>query len=570
MRQSKMFVPTLREMPSEAEALSHQMLLRGGFIRQLAAGIYAFLPLAERVLKKLRKIIREELTQIGAQEMEMPNLLPTDLWEQSGRLDTYGPSLYRLKDRNQRGYLLSPNHEEAFTQLIGNDVTSYKRLPLNLFQIQKKYRDEKRPRYGLLRSREFLMKDAYSFHATAESLDATYRDYEKAYHQIFQRCELDFRSVLGDSGSMGGQDSKEFMALSAIGEDTLVYSSDSGYAANLDMATALYTGRKTHVSQEPLEKVATPGQKTIPEVAAFLQVPPERVIKSLLYMADGEPILVLVRGDHEVNEVKLKNYLQVAFLVEATEEEALAILNVPFGAIGPVGLTEEVKIYGDQHVRDMANAVAGANEADHHYLHVNPGRDFEAAGYADLRFVKEGEPSPDGQGQLIFAKGIELGHILKLGTRYTEAMDTGWVLDENGQEVPLQMGWYGIGVSRLLAAIVEQHANQEGINWPKQLAPFDLHLVQMNMQDEYQTRLTDELEIELESHGFDCLVDDRNERAGVKFADADLIGCPLRITIGKKAIENVVEIKIKETGAMVEVRKEELVDTIHILTGSMA
>ncbi|MGC6769985.1 proline--tRNA ligase [Enterococcus sp. LJL51] len=567
MKQSKMLIPTLREVPNDAEVLSHQILLRAGYIRQVSAGIYSYLPLANRVLAKLKKIMREEFDKIGAVEMLMPSLLPAELWKESGRYETYGPNLYRLKDRNERDYLLGPTHEETFTELIRDEVNSYKKLPLNLYQIQTKYRDEKRPRFGLLRGREFIMKDGYSFHANDESLDEAYKDYEKAYSAIFERCGLEFRAIIGDGGAMGGKDSKEFMAISDIGEDTICYSTEGDYAANLEMATSLYTPKKSHESQVDLEKVATPNVGTIQEVAEFFEIEPQKIIKSVLFIADEAPVMVLVRGDHEVNDVKLKNFLNADFLEEATEEDVKKYIGADFGSIGPVGLAEEVKLYADFHVQDLANAVAGANETGYHLKNVNLERDIQPLSYEDLRFVQEGDPSPDGNGVLAFTKGIEIGHIFKLGTRYSEAMGAN-VLDENGREIPVIMGCYGIGVSRLLSAIVEQNADENGINWPKGTAPFDLHVVQMNIKDDYQIRLAQEVEELMNAAGYEVLVDDRNERAGVKFADADLIGCPIRITVGKKAVDGVVEVKIKKTGEMLEVRKEELENTLSILLNS--
>ena len=558
MKQSKMLIPTLREVPNDAEVLSHQILLRAGYIRQVAAGIYSYLPLANRVLEKLKTIMREEFEKIDAVEMLMPALLPAELWKESGRYETYGPNLYRLKDRNDRDYILGPTHEETFTELIRDEINSYKRLPLNLYQIQTKYRDEKRPRSGLLRGREFIMKDGYSFHADEASLDQSYRDYEKAYSRIFERCGLEFRAIIGDGGAMGGKDSKEFMAISEIGEDTICYSTESDYAANLEMATSLYTPKKSHETQLDLEKIATPEVGTIAEVANFFEVEPQRIIKSVLFIADEEPVMVLVRGDHDVNDVKLKNFLGADFLDEATEEDARRVLGAGFGSIGPVNVSEDVKIYADLAVQDLANAIVGANED------VNPDRDFQPISYEDLRFVQEGDPSPDGNGVLAFTKGIEIGHIFKLGTRYSDAMGA-TVLDENGREKSVIMGCYGIGVSRLLSAIVEQNADERGINWPTGIAPFDLHVVQMNVKDEYQTKLSQEVEAMMTEAGYEVLVDDRNERAGVKFADADLIGCPIRITVGKKAVDGVVEVKIKRTGEMLEVRKEELESTLSIL-----
>lgn len=564
MRQSKMLIPTLREVPNDAEVLSHQILLRAGYIRQVSAGIYSYLPLANRVLEKLKTIMREEFEKIGAVEMLMPAILPAELWQESGRYETYGPNLYRLNDRNDRQMILGPTHEETFTELIRDEVNSYKKLPLNLYQIQAKYRDEKRPRFGLLRGREFIMKDAYSFHASQESLDETYKDYEKAYTEIFKRCGLEFRAIIGDGGAMGGKDSKEFMAISEIGEDTICYSTESDYAANLEMATSYYVPKKSHETQLEMEKKETPDVKTIEEVAAFFDVQPQKIIKSVLFTADEQPVLVLVRGDHEVNDVKLKNFLGADFLEEATEEEAKNYLGADFGSVGPIGVAEEVKVYADRHVEDLANAIAGANETGYHYINVNPERDFNVLAYEDLRFVQEGDPSPDNNGVLAFTRGIEIGHIFKLGTRYSESMGA-TVLDENGREKHVIMGCYGIGVSRLLSAIVEQNADENGIHWPKGIAPFDLHVVQMNLKDEFQTNLTNEVEKAMNEAGYQVLVDDRNERAGVKFADSDLIGCPIRITVGKKAVDGIVEVKIKKTGEMVEVRKEELVNTLPIL-----
>lgn len=564
MRQSQMLIPTLREVPNDAEVLSHQILLRAGYIRQVSAGIYSYLPLANRVLEKLKTIMREEFEKIGAVEMLMPAILPAELWQESGRYETYGPNLYRLNDRNDRQMILGPTHEETFTELIRDEVNSYKKLPLNLYQIQAKYRDEKRPRFGLLRGREFIMKDAYSFHASQESLDETYKDYEKAYTEIFKRCGLEFRAIIGDGGAMGGKDSKEFMAISEIGEDTICYSTESDYAANLEMATSYYVPKKSHETQLEMEKKETPDVKTIEEVAAFFDVQPQKIIKSVLFTADEQPVLVLVRGDHEVNDVKLKNFLGADFLEEATEEEAKNYLGADFGSVGPIGVAEEVKVYADRHVQDLANAIAGANETGYHYINVNPERDFNVLAYEDLRFVQEGDPSPDNNGVLAFTRGIEIGHIFKLGTRYSESMGA-TVLDENGREKHVIMGCYGIGVSRLLSAIVEQNADENGIRWPKGIAPFDLHVVQMNLKDEFQTNLTNEVEKAMNEAGYQVLVDDRNERAGVKFADSDLIGCPIRITVGKKAVDGIVEVKIKKTGEMVEVRKEELVNTLPIL-----
>ncbi|MBE9389241.1 proline--tRNA ligase [Vagococcus salmoninarum] len=564
MKQSKMLIPTLREVPTDAEVISHQMLLRGGYIRQVSSGVYSYLPLAVRVLEKIKQIMREEFEAISASEMLMPALIPAELWEKSGRYDTYGPLLMKLKDRHGRNYLLGPTHEETFTELIKNEITSYKRLPFSLYQIQTKYRDEKRPRFGLLRGREFIMKDGYSFHATEESLDEGYREYEKAYNRIFERCGLEFRGIIGDGGAMGGSDSKEFMAISEKGEDTICYSSTGDYAANLEMATSFYTPNNSHAAVLELEKIATPAVETIEEVSDFLNVSAKEIIKSVLFMADEEPVLVLVRGDHEVNDVKLKNYLNADFLEPATPEEAAKYFGAEFGSIGPVNLPEEVKLYADLYVEDMENAVVGANETGAHLINANPGRDFTALAYEDFRFVQEGDLAPDGEGVLKFTKGIEIGHIFKLGTRYSESMGA-TVLDENGRDIPVIMGCYGIGVSRLVSAIVEQYADESGMKWPKGIAPFDLHIVPINVKDEYQMKLAQEIEEGMVNAGYQVLIDDRKERAGVKFTDADLIGLPIRITIGKKAVDGIVEVKIRQTGETLEVRKEELASTLSIL-----
>ncbi|MGO3733205.1 MAG: proline--tRNA ligase [Vagococcus sp.] len=564
MKQSKLFMPTLREVPSDAEVISHKMLLRGGYIRQVSSGYYSYLPLAYKVIKKLETIMREEFDAIDANEMLMPAVIPAELWRESGRYDTYGDGLMKLNDSNGKDFILGPTHEETFTDLIRNDINSYKKLPMYLYQIQPKYRDEKRPRFGLLRGREFIMKDAYSFHATVESLNEGFKDFEKAYMSIFKRCGLDFRVIIGDGGAMGSNDSKEFMAISDIGEDTIVYSEESDYAANIEMATSLYTSKKSHESLAEIEKVSTPNVGTIAEVCDYLKIEPEKTIKSLFFIADEQPVMVLVRGDHDANEVKIKNYLGATSLETATEEETTKHLGAGFGSLGPVGLPDTVKLIADLYIQDMANSVVGANETDYHMINVTPGRDFVPEEYVDVRTVLEGELSPDGQGTLKFAKGIELGHIFKLGTFYSDSMNAK-VLDENGREIPVQMGSYGIGVSRLLAAIAEQNADDEGINWPSDIAPFDVHIIPINPKDDSQWSLALDIEREMESRGYDVLLDDRKERPGVKFKDADLVGAPFRITVGKKAEESIVEVKIKKTDEMLEIRRDELYDTLNIL-----
>ncbi|MEZ7548731.1 MULTISPECIES: proline--tRNA ligase [Streptococcus] len=615
MKQSKMLIPTLREMPSDAQVISHALMLRAGYVRQVSAGVYSYLPLANRVIEKAKRIMREEFDKIGAVEMLAPALLSADLWRESGRYETYGEDLYKLKNREKSDFILGPTHEETFTAIVRDSVKSYKQLPLNLYQIQPKYRDEKRPRNGLLRTREFIMKDAYSFHANYDSLDVAYDEYKSAYEKIFTRSELDFKAIIGDGGAMGGKDSQEFMAITpdrtdlnrwvvldksvasfdeipedvqeairteltswmVSGEDTIAYSSESSYAANLEMATDEYKPAGRVVTEEEVARVSTPDCKTIDEVAAFLGLDESQTIKTLVYMADESPVVALLVGNDQLNEVKLKNYLAADFFDVASEDEVRQLLGAGFGSLGPVNLPEGVRIIADRKVQDLANAVVGANEDGYHLTGVNPGRDFTAE-YVDIREVREGEISPDGQGVLKFARGIEIGHIFKLGTRYSDSMNAN-VLDENGRAVPMIMGCYGIGVSRLLSAVMEQHARlfvnktpkgefryAWGINFPKELAPFDVHLIPVNVKDEEALTLTDQIEANLLSAGYEVLVDDRNERAGVKFSDSDLIGLPIRVTVGKKAAEGIVEVKIKATGDTIEVHADNLLETLSILT----
>ncbi|MBC1722173.1 proline--tRNA ligase [Listeria seeligeri] len=566
MRQTMTFIPTLKEVPADAEVKSHQLLLRAGFIRQTASGIYSYLPLATLTLRKIETIIREELEAVGAAELLMPALQPAELWQESGRWNDYGPELMRLKDRASRDFALGPTHEEVITALLRDEIKSYKRLPLTLYQIQTKFRDEKRPRFGLLRGREFIMKDAYSFHATNESLDEVYDLMHQAYSNIFTRCGLEFRSVIADSGSIGGKETQEFVALSDIGEDTIAYSDASDYAANVEMAPVLHMEKKSHELEKELEKVTTSDQKTIADIVTFLEVPIEKTMKSMLYQVDEEVIMVLVRGDHEVNDIKIKNALDATNVELVDPVVAVELLGANFGSLGPIGVPENVRIFADNAVKDLVNAVAGANEDGFHYINVNPTRDFEVVSYFDLRMIQVGDLSPDGQGVIKFAEGIEVGHIFKLGTKYSQAMNA-TVLDENGRAQPIIMGCYGIGVSRILSAIAEQSNDENGLVWDKKISPFDLHLIPVNMKSEEQVAFAETLYQSLQQAGFSVLIDDRSERAGVKFADADLIGLPIRITVGKKAAEGIVEVKIRKTGEMIEVRQDELLNTLPILFG---
>ncbi len=560
MKQSKMLIPTLREVPADAEIKSHQLLLRAGYIRQNASGIYSYLPLANKVLKKIEHIIREEMDNSGSVELLMPALQQAELWQESGRWYSYGPELMRLNDRNDREFALGATHEEVITSLIRDEIKSYKRLPLSLYQIQTKFRDEKRPRFGILRGREFIMKDAYSFHSSQESLGEVYDAIFQAYCNIFERCGLNFRAVIADSGAMGGKDTHEFMALSEVGEDTIAYSTESSYAANIEMAPVITSYEKEDKPHGVLEKVKTENVKTIEQVASFLNVAENKCIKSLLFKVDEGHVLVLVRGDHEVNDIKLKNLLEATNVELADAAETKTILGCSVGSLGPIGV-KDVQVIADSAVQYIVNGVCGANDEDYHYINVNPDRDFAVSQYADLRFIQEGDVSPDGKGSIVFAKGIEVGHVFKLGTRYSEAMGASY-LDENGRSQSIIMGCYGIGVSRTMAAVVEQFNDEKGIVWPKAIAPFDLHLITVNVKDEAQTELTDKLYKSLKDNRYDVLVDDRAERAGVKFADSDLIGLPIRITVGKKAAEGIVELKERSNGEVHEVHVDELLETI--------
>ncbi|MGA3600859.1 proline--tRNA ligase [Lysinibacillus agricola] len=562
MKQSKTLIPTLREVPADAEVKSHKQLLRAGFIRQNTSGVYSYLPLAKRVLTKIENIIREEMEAINSIELLMPSLQSAELWQESGRWEKYGPELMRLKDRHDRDFALGPTHEEVITTLVRDEIKSYKKLPLTLYQIQTKFRDEKRPRFGLLRGREFIMKDAYSFHATRESLDETYDDMYRAYSNIFSRLGLNYRAVIADAGSIGGKGTHEFMVLSEIGEDTIAYSDTSNYAANIEMAEVLVDYQPSDEALKDLEKVATPDQKTIEEVSAFLNVEPSTVIKSLVFDVDGELVVVLARGDHEINDIKLKNALNADSVELASEEAIRNLLGCGVGSIGPVKLPVDIKVVADNAIKSIRNGVAGANEDGFHLVSVNPERDFAINEYLDIRFIQEGDPSPDGQGTIKFAEGIEVGHIFKLGTTYSAKMN-GTFLDEQGKTQPFIMGCYGIGVSRILAAVAEHFQDENGFIWPTQLSPYDIHVVPVNTKDETQVALADELYGLLKSYRFDVLIDDRAERAGVKFADADLIGLPVRVTVGKKATEGIVEVKFRQTGETFEWKKEEVIDRLN-------
>lgn len=561
MKQSKVFIPTRRDVPAEAEALSHQLLLKAGLIKQSTSGIYSYLPLASRVLNNISKIIREEMESIDAVEILMPALQQAELWEESGRWGAYGPELMRLKDRNGREFALGPTHEEVVTSIVRDELKSYKQLPLTLFQIQSKFRDEKRPRFGLLRGREFIMKDAYSFHADEASLDETYQDMYNAYDRIFKRVGINARPVVADSGAIGGNHTHEFMALSEIGEDTIVYSEQSDYAANIEKAEVVYHPNEKHTEVAELEKIETPNVKTAQELADFLNRRVDEIVKSMIFKIDGEFIMFLIRGHHELNDVKVKAFFETDNVEMATQDEIVNLLGANPGSLGPVH-DKDIRIFADNYVKDLNNLVVGANEDGFHYINANLDRDYKVDGFGDFRFILEGEPLSDGSGEAKFAEGIEVGQVFKLGTKYSEAMNATF-LDNQGKAKPLIMGCYGIGVSRTLSAIVEQNNDENGIIWPKSVTPFDLHLITINPKKDEQLELGDQLYKELQQQ-YDVLYDDRKDRAGVKFNDADLIGLPIRIVVGKNASEGIVEVKVRQTGESEDVHINDL--NTHIAT----
>ena len=567
MQQSKILIPTKKEAPSDAEALSHKMMVRAGYIYQVSAGVWAYLPMAYRVIRKVENIIRQEMEKAGAVEMMMPALLPADLWKESGRYESYGDNLFKLKDRRDRDFIMGPTHEETFTEVIRDSIKSYKKLPLVVYQLQDKFRDEDRPRYGILRGKEFEMLDGYSFSADQAGLDQAYDLQARAYRNIFDRIGLDYKVILADSGTMGGKNSQEFSAPAEVGEDIIAYT-DGDYAANLEKATSKFTGVQQTAEPEKLEKKPTPGAHSVDEAAESLGIDSNQIIKTMFYMAkmseeETQPVLVLMRGNDEVNEAKLKDELGCEELELADEEDAVKYLGAHPGSLGPVGVGEDVKIYADNYVKVMVNMACGANDDGHHYINANIDRDFRVDQFGDFRNVKEGEIAPDGY-PIKFTPGIEIGHIFKLGTHYSKKLGA-QVLDNNGRLVDVIMGSYGIGVSRLLSAVAEQTADDNGLVWPDSIAPFDVHVIPVNAKKADQMEMANELTVALEKAGYDVLVDDRKERAGVKFADSDLIGIPIRITVGKKASDGIVEVKIRETGETVEVKTEEVVNTVAIL-----
>lgn len=562
MRFSKYYIKTLKETPKEAEVISHQLMMRSSMIKKLASGVYTYLPLGLKALKKVENIVREEMERAGAQEILMPVIQPAELWMESGRWDAMGSEMFRLKDRHDRDFILGPTHEEVITDIVRNDISSYKSLPLNLFQIQNKFRDERRPRFGLMRGREFLMKDAYSFHETTECLDAEFESMKVAYSRVFERCGLTFRPVEADSGAIGGTGSQEFHVLAESGEDAIIYCDSCDYAANIETADSKIASTEKEVVREA-KLIETPNVYKIEEVVEFLKVPAEKTVKAMMYkdMGTDEIIMVLIRGDFEVNEVKLKNKVGAVDVTLLTDEE-IESAGLIKGYIGPFGAElKDIKIVADPTIIDISNHTAGGNQKDTHYIDLNYGRDYTAHLVADIRTVKTGEECLKCNGHLKVARGIECGHIFKLGTKYSEALKA-TVLDRDGKSRTLIMGCYGIGVSRTMAAAIEQNYDENGIIWPTVIAPFVVDVIPANIKDEVQLATAEKIYAELLNEKIDVMIDDRNEKPGFKFKDADLIGFPFKVVCGKRAVEGIVEVKIRRTNETLEVPVEDAVKTI--------
>jgi prolyl-tRNA synthetase len=565
MRFSKSFIKTLKETPKEAETASHKLLLRASMIKKLTSGVYTYLPLGYKALKKVENIVREEMDRAGAQEILMPVLQPAELWKESGRWEVMGPLMMKLQDRNKRDFVLGPTHEEVITDLIRNEISSYKSLPLNLYQIQTKFRDEIRPRFGLMRGREFVMKDAYSFHTSQESLDEEFLNMRDAYSRIFSRCGLKFRPVEADSGAIGGSGSQEFHVLAESGEDEIIYCDSCEYAANVETATS-------KVEPAPVEElkaaelIDTPNVSKIDDIVNYLNIPYSKTVKAMMYrdMGTDQVYMVLMRGDYEVNETKLRNVINAVDVTLLTDEE-LVKHGLIKGFIGPYGIElKDIKIIADEEVTKINNHTAGGNKLDTHYINVNYGRDYTADIVADVKTVKPGETCPRCGGKLHSARGIEVGHIFKLGTKYSQALNATY-LDDKGESKVMIMGCYGIGVSRTLASAIEQNNDEFGIIWPSALAPYVVDVIPANIKNEDQVKVAEEIYNALLADGIDSMIDDRDERPGFKFKDADLIGFPFKVVSGKKAGEGIVELKIRRTGETLEVSKDEVVAKVREL-----
>ena len=559
MRMSRMLMPTLKEVPSDAEITSHQLMLRAGMIRKMASGIYNQLPMGIRVFRKVEDIIREEMNAKGAQEISCALLVPAELWQESGRWDVMGPEMFRLKDRNGRDYCLGPTHEETFTHIVRNEITSYKQLPLNLYQIETKFRDERRPRFGVMRTRNFTMKDAYSFDADQEGLDKSYDDMFDAYTRIFARCELDNSPVQADSGAMGGSASAEFMVKSEVGEDEIVFCSGCDYAANIEKATSVNHKASTEEMKE-MSEIETPNVHTIEELQDFFKMDAGQFAKTLIYYADGKTVAVVVRGDRDVNETKVANAIGGAVEFELASEDTIkAVTGAEVGFAGPIGIKADY-LFIDQEVVDQRNVIVGANKTGYHIQNANFGRDFEGQ-VGDFRNVQEGDKCPKCGQPLEIMRGVEVGHIFKLGTKYSESMGATF-LDQNGKSQPIIMGCYGIGVERTVAAVIEQHYDENGIIWPLAIAPYHVVVVPVNVKKEEHLENAEKIYKELEAAGVEVLLDDRNERAGFKFKDSDLLGIPMRITVGKDIVDGKVEFKLRKEADKEIISVDEVLDRV--------
>lgn len=563
MKMSKMYMPTLKEDPSEAEIASHKLLLRSGMIRQLVSGVYSYLPLGYRVIRKVEQIIREEMDAAGSQELLMSPIQPRELWEATGRWANFGPEMFTLLDRNSREFCLGPTHEEYITDLIKNEIKSYKQLPLNLYQIQTKYRDEKRPRFGLMRGREFIMKDAYSFDVDEEAMIKAYDIMWKSYDKTFTRLNLKYKVVEGDTGAMGGRVSHEFMAMSEAGEGFMAYCDNCDYAATDEKATVVYNVENAFSEELPLEKVLTENVTTIEGLEEFFKIDKSSFGKALVYSVKGKPLVVVIPGDRELNEIKLQNYLAISShdIEMANEEMILDITGANKGFTGPVGLKEGTRLLVDSRIKDMKNLIVGGNETDIHLKNVNYGRDFQGEVVEDLLMIRDGDICPKCDARLKMARGIEVGNIFQLGTKYSEGIGAKY-LDENGKENYFIMGSYGIGVTRTVAAIIEQSHDENGIIWPLNVAPYEVIITVINTKNEEQMNLSEKLYDELTRKGVEVLLDDRKERAGVKFNDRDLIGIPIRIVVGKGATDKIVEYSLRKTGEKEDIHADDLIKTI--------
>lgn len=567
MRMSQALIPTLKESPAEAEIISHKLMIRAGLTRMLSSGLYSWLPLGYKVLRKVEDIVREEMDRAGGQEVLLPILSPQELWQQSGRWDLYGPELMRVRDRHDRIFGLGPTHEEVITDLARREIGSYRQLPIILYQIQTKFRDEIRPRFGVMRAREFRMKDAYSFDKDSEGLEKSYQKMYQAYCRIFTRCGLDCRAVEADTGPIGGEISHEFMVLSDSGEDEVVYCDGCGYAANINRAEYA-KGRnqreEVRIQTKPLKKVKTPGMKTIEEVTTFLKCKPENLVKTLIYGIDGRPVVILIRGDHQINESRLADLLCARNLALADEDLIYKVTGAPLGFAGPVGL-KGIEIIADSAVAEMSNFISGANQPDMHMLNINIDRDFKTDRVADIRRVIPRDRCPKCERELSFTRGIEVGHVFKLGTKYSQRLGATFS-DSKGHRRPALMGCYGIGIDRLIAAIIEKHHDSEGIVWPLAVAPYQVSIIVVNSDDSRQADLGEKFYEQMVSEGIEVLLDDKPQRSGVKFKDADLIGLPIQVIVGTQSVKKgKVEIRLRESGQEFRVPPEDVLPKIKSL-----